>query len=109
MEYVSSFIEIPTDDGRIASVDVTTITLMVRPTERGSSGKTKIYHHDGFMLAGMNRDQVVELVEKKRRELWEAQQSAVNKHSQATTEMLIRILATLNQPKTIEIDLNETP
>lgn len=103
MSYVSSLIEVVTDDGRTASVDVNTITVMVSPYERAGSGKTKIYHTDGFLVAGYNRDQVVKMVEDKRRELWEAQQAQIKDQHNANLLVLMRILEAVTPPKPLRL------
>ncbi|QYN79905.1 putative ATP synthase epsilon chain [Kosakonia phage Kc263] len=94
MHYVSSLIEITTDDGRIATIDVNTITLMVKPIERNAGGKTKIYHTEGFVVAGYNREQVVEMVEAKRRELWESQHAT----EKLKLQLLGELIKTINNP-----------
>lgn len=107
MSYVSSLIEVVTDDGRTASVDVNTITVMVSPYERAGSGKTKIYHTDGFLVAGYNRDQVVKMVEDKRRELWEAQQAQIKDQHNTNLLVLMKILEAVTPPKTITLNLDD--
>lgn len=107
MSYVSSLIEITTDDGRIASVDVNTITIMVRPHEQGGDGKTKIYHTDGFLVAGYNREQVVKMVEEKRRELWEAQQAQIKDQHNANLLVLMRILEAVTPAKPIVLNVDD--
>ncbi|QBZ70723.1 hypothetical protein pETSU_142 [Edwardsiella phage pEt-SU] len=77
MQYVSSFIHVPVSDGRMAAIDVKSITLMVKPNARYCDGKTKVYHdNDGHIEVLMDREKLVDLVEDKRRELWMNERAA---------------------------------
>lgn len=100
MQYVSSFIHVPVSSGRIAAIDVKSITLMVKPNEHNNAGKTKVYHdNDGHIEVLMDREKLVDLVEDKRRELWMNERAAQIESS----KLMITLIETVNSLKSSSI------
>lgn len=85
MQYISSFIHVPGESARTVAIDVTKIDNI-----SGRDNEVKVYTTGSgrYMEVKMPKQKFIDLVEDKRRELWEAKYSAESEQIQLLRDIV---------------------